>query len=232
MTEAQRHAYAEMFGRVGLSLEDGKIDIEQVFQRKTPTILEIGFGSGQSLLAMAKMHPEINFIGIEMHLPGIAALLLGMQQQQIDNIRIYYADAVMVMAQCIPENSLDGVQIFFPDPWPKRKHHKRRLIQTPFVSELAKRLKLGGILHLATDWQDYAIHMMKTISRESLLTNLISDNQFATRSTHRPLITKFEQRGLQQGREIYELQFIRPVISDCSVPVIPACVASVIPACF
>lgn len=129
ITDAQRRAIHELWPQIGLQLENGFIDISQVFQREVPHILEIGFGSGQSLLAMAKTHPEHNFIGIETHQPGIGALMQGIQLQQINNIRVYHADAVEVLEQCIPMQSLDVVQIFFPDPWPKRRHHKRRLIQ-------------------------------------------------------------------------------------------------------
>jgi len=207
MTEAQKLAYHEYWPSFGLTIDNGKINFEQVFQRKAPTILEIGFGSGQSLLSTARLQADINFVAIEMHLPGIGALLLGMQRQKINNIRVYYADAVEVMEQCIPENSLDGIQIFFPDPWRKRKHHKRRLIQTEFATLLSSRLKVGGTVHLATDWEDYALHMMKVLSEIPTLTNLVGDKQFADRSGGRPIITKFEQRGLRSGRQIYELQF-------------------------
>lgn len=207
LTDAQRRAYTETWPIVGLTPAMGKINYETVFQRNAPCILEIGFGSGQSLLSDAKQRPDINFIGIETHLPGVGALLLGMQRQQMTNIRVYYTDAVPVIEHCIPEASLAGVQLFFPDPWPKRKHHKRRLIQPEFVHLIISRLKLGGTLHLATDWQDYAEHMMKVLTPISALTNLAGVNQYAERSDHRPLVTKFEQRGLKLGRKIYELQF-------------------------
>lgn len=207
MTEAQRTALATLWPQVGLELEKGACDFSQAFQREAPRILEIGFGSGQSLLAMAKAHPEQDFIGVETYQPGIGSLILGMQLEQINNIRIYYADAVEVLERCIPNQSLDVVQIFFPDPWQKRKHHKRRLIQTDFVNRLLNKLKPHGTLHLATDWEDYAVHMMAVLSGIPALTNLAGVNQYSNRSSQRPIITKFEQRGKKCGRQIWELQF-------------------------
>jgi tRNA (guanine-N7-)-methyltransferase len=209
MTDAQRGALAEMWPQIGLKLEDSMCDFANVFKREAPRILEIGFGSGQSLLAMAKAHPEQDFIGIETYQPGVGSLILGMQLHQINNIRIYYADAVEVLERAIPDQSLDVVQIFFPDPWQKRKHHKRRLIQTLFVNKVLSKLKLHGTLHLATDWEDYAVHMMKVLSNISELTNLAGANQYSNRSSQRPIITKFEQRGKQCGRQIWELQFTK-----------------------
>jgi tRNA (guanine-N7-)-methyltransferase len=159
------------------------------------------------LLAAAKAYPEKDFIGIETHQPGIGTLLLNIHKQQINNIRIYYADAVEVLNQCIPPQSLHTIQLFFPDPWPKRKHHKRRLIQTEFIKLLLTKLIPGGELHLATDWQDYAAEMMKVLSNISELSNLAGIGKFAPRSPHRPIITKFEQHAKQAGREIWELRF-------------------------
>lgn len=209
MTEAQRRALEDLWPQVGLQLENGTLDFNQAFQREAPQVLEIGFGSGMSLLAMAKEHPEQNFIGIETYQPGIGALILGMQLQAINNIRIYYADAVEVLDRCIPNASLDVVQIFFPDPWPKRKHHKRRLIQPTFVSLIASKLKTNGTLHLATDWEHYAQHMMRVLSDAVEFTNLAGEGQYSNRSSQRPIVTKFEQRGTQSGRQIWELQFVK-----------------------
>ncbi len=209
MTVGQRDALQKLWPRFGLELSAGLINFSQVFQREAPRILEIGFGSGQSLLAMAKSHPEEDYIGIEMHQPGIGGLLLGMELQQVENIRIYYADAVEVLERCIPEESLDVIQIFFPDPWQKRKHHKRRLIQPDFVSMLAKKLKLCGTLHLATDWEDYAEEMIRVLSGAEEYINLAGHGNFAERSTQRPLVTKFEERGKRSGRIIRELQFAK-----------------------
>jgi tRNA (guanine-N7-)-methyltransferase len=209
MTDAQREALLRLSSQFVLKLDDGLIDYREVFNREAPTNFEIGFGSGRSLLEMAKRYPEENFIGVEMHQPGIGGLLLGMEINKVDNIRIYYADAVEVLARAIPEMSLDVIQIFFPDPWQKRKHHKRRLIQPEFVNMLATKLKPQGKLHLATDWEDYSIHMMKVLSQAEAFINLAGHGNFSERSSQRPIVTKFEARGERVGRTIWELQFVK-----------------------
>ena len=209
MTDAQKNALATVWPRIGLHVQDGPIHLERIFAQEASCILEIGFGSGHSLLEMAKAQPGHHFIGIETHLPGIGTLLLNIYNKQLHNIRIYYADAVDVLTQCIPDDSLDGIQIFFPDPWPKRKHHKRRLIQTPFVQLLLCKLKLHGCLHLATDWQHYAEQMMTVLSSLPQLENQAGIRQYAMRSIHRPVVTKFEKRGTESGRAVWELQFIK-----------------------
>ncbi len=209
MTDAQKNAVDVLLPTMGLLLQNGMVHFPDVFQRDAECILEIGFGSGYSLLEMAKANPMQNFIGIETHLPGVGSLLQGVGAEALQNVRIYYADAVEVLAQCIPDNSLDVVQIFFPDPWPKRKHHKRRLIQPNFVNLIISKLKKDGTLHLATDWQHYAEHMMKVLSDIPTLSNQAGLHQYANRSTQRPVITKFEQRGTQSGRAIWELQFAK-----------------------
>jgi tRNA (guanine-N7-)-methyltransferase len=209
MTDAQQRVFNELWPRVGVTQDKELADFTQLFGRDAPRILEIGFGSGHSLLAIAKSHPEQDFIGIETYRPGIGTLLLGIESLGIENIRLYYADAVEVLAHCIPAASLDGVQLFFPDPWPKRRHHKRRIIQPEFVKVVTEKLKPGGVLHLATDWQDYAEQMMRVLSDAPNLNNLAGVGQFASRSSQRPVVTKFERRGEQDGRLIWELQFIR-----------------------
>jgi tRNA (guanine-N7-)-methyltransferase len=209
MTDSQQEALKKHWPRFGLRLEDGFIDYSKVFEREAPRILEIGFGGGKSLLEMARLSPHETYIGIEMYQPGIGALLLGMELQQVDNIRIYYADAVEVLEKCIPDGSLDVIQIFFPDPWQKRKHHKRRLIQSEFVKLLTSKLKSQGTLHLATDWEDYAEDMIRVLSEAEELVNLAGQGSFAERSTQRPVVTKFEERGTRSGRKTWELQFVK-----------------------
>lgn len=211
MTLAQREALTRCWPIFGLEQAAGWINLPMLFGREGVSVLEIGFGSGQSLLTMAKSHPEQNFIGIETHKPGVGALLLGMELHQLTNIRVFYADAIEVLETCIPKETFDVIQIFFPDPWPKRKHHKRRLIQVPFVELLVPKLKKGGLLHLATDWQPYADHMMTVLSHAPQLKNVAGVLQYADRSSQRPIVTKFEERGLRVGRMIRELQFERVV---------------------
>jgi tRNA (guanine-N7-)-methyltransferase len=171
-------------------------------------VLEIGFGMGQSLVATAQAKPETSFIGIEVHKPGVGKLLHCMDKRGVDNIRIYCHDAVEILRDCIPDASLDTVQIFFPDPWHKKRHNKRRLIQPVFVAQLISKLKSGGILHLATDWEDYARQMMDVLGAAEGLSNTLSDGQFAPRPQHRPL-TNFELRGERLGHGVWDLVFSR-----------------------
>lgn len=205
-TAGQARAHEELWPLYGLNVDDGFIDIEKNFKRQAHTFLEIGFGTGQSLLEAAKTFPDTNFIGIETHKPGIGSLLLGVEINQLTNLRVYYHDAVEVLEKCIPANCLDGVQIFFPDPWQKRRHHERRLIQPAFLKLLIDKLKPQGLIYLATDWEDYACHMMKVVSAESQLVNVAGAQQFAERSPHRPILSKFERRAGREGRQIWELQ--------------------------
>lgn len=209
MTEGQRRAIDEGMPQFGLHLQMGKIDIETVFSRQAPCILEIGFGMGHSLLQAAIDSPETDFIGVETHLPGVGSLLAGVMQANIRNLRVYHADAVQVITHCIPDASLAGAQIFFPDPWPKRRHHKRRLIQTGFVTQLTEKLQANGILYLATDWEEYAKHMMHVLSAQHTLENIAGAGQYAERCLHRPVVTRFEKRGKQAGYVIRDLQFVK-----------------------
>jgi len=210
LTAAQERAAAALWPQFGLSLENGLLNFSQIFANDAPVLLEIGFGMGQSLLAAAKAYPNKNFIGVETHKPGVGALLLGMQQNEIKNIRIFNIDVIDVLEKCIPDASLAGVQIFFPDPWPKRKHHPRRLIQPDFIKLVLNKLKPDSELHLATDWEDYAVHMMKVVSAESGLVNVAGVGNFAERSCYRPIISKFENRAIKEGRGVWELR-CRPV---------------------
>jgi tRNA (guanine-N7-)-methyltransferase len=209
MTEAQKRVLEELWPRFGLGLAAGELDFKKLFARDAPTLLEIGFGSGYSLLEIARAHPEKNFIGIETYQPGIGSLLLGIEEHDLTNIRIFYHDAVEVLEQCIASTSLAGVQIFFPDPWPKRRHHKRRLIQPEFVNLIVGKLTPKGVFHLATDWEHYAHQMLRVLSQTETLVNLAGAGNFSERSMQRPIITKFEQRGTKNGRLISELQFAR-----------------------
>ncbi len=206
MTAGQQQAYDSGWQQWGLLHKDGILDASNTFGRDGPLILEIGFGMGQSLLAMAEAAPACNFVGIEVHTPGVGKLIQGIDEQGVGNIRIYRHDAVHVLRDCISEQSLDTVQIFFPDPWHKRRHNKRRLIQATFVEQLRTRLKPGGMLHLATDWEDYARQMMKVLSATQGYENCHGQGQYAPRPDSRPL-TKFEKRGERLGHGVWDLIF-------------------------
>lgn len=208
MTPGQQRAFDQNWQRWGLEHGDGLLDYDARFGRAGPRVLEIGFGMGQSLVAMAQAAPASNFIGVEVHKPGVGKLLHSMAELDVDNIRIYCHDAVEVLRDCIADASLDTIQIFFPDPWHKKKHHKRRLIQPPLVAQLVSKLQPGGTLHLATDWQDYAEQMMVVLSAEPGLCNAHGDGEFAPRPAHRPL-TKFELRGERLGHGVWDLVFRR-----------------------
>jgi len=207
-TDGQTRALAELWPQYGLSLNKSPYSLEKVFGNTHPCYLEIGFGMGHSLLEAALTHPNKNFIGVETHKPGIGALLLQAQRKQISNLRVFNSDAIDVLEHSIAESSLAGVQIFFPDPWQKRRHHERRLIQNSFLDLLSRRLMPQASLHLATDWEDYAQHMMKVVSSHERFENLSGKGQYAARSAFRPVISKFEARALKEGRTIWEIQLI------------------------
>lgn len=208
MTPGQQKAFDEAWPQKGLSIENGVLDYAEVFGRQAPVVLEIGFGMGGSLVEMAKAAPDHDFIGIEVHVPGIGKLFHRMKEEAVDNIRAYSEDAVDVLAQCILDNSLDRVQIYFPDPWHKKKHHKRRLIQPVFVQALRRKLKIGGVLHLATDWEHYAEHMMEVLCAADGFSNQADDYCFAERPEYRP-ITKFEKRGERLGHGVWDIVFTK-----------------------
>ncbi|MEM0953434.1 MAG: tRNA (guanosine(46)-N7)-methyltransferase TrmB [Pseudomonadota bacterium] len=208
MTVGQRRAFEQGWPKYGLERSAGHIDPVDSFGRAGRTVMEIGFGMGQSLVTMAAAEPDINFIGVEVHRPGVGRLLHSMAEHDVSNIRIYCDDAVPVLEECFGLASLDGIQIYFPDPWHKKRHHKRRLIQTRFVALLCERLRPGGFLHLATDWKNYAEHMMEVLSAAGDLVNTAGNGQFAPRPARRP-ITKFEQRGQRLGHGVWDLLFER-----------------------
>lgn len=208
MTPGQDRAFREGWERWGLDYSKRLLDPIEAFGREGSLVLEIGFGMGDSLVEMAAAAPLSNFIGIEVHRPGVGKLLHSMAARKVDNIRIYYHDAVEVLRDCIAEKSLDSIQIYFPDPWHKKRHHKRRLIQPPFVELLVTRLKPGGTLHLATDWENYAQQMMEVLSANTDLGNTQPGQSYAPRPDSRPL-TKFERRGERLGHGVWDLLFTR-----------------------
>jgi tRNA (guanine-N7-)-methyltransferase len=181
-------------------------DLNQVFGRVAPLIVEIGFGSGDSLAKMAVANPDKDYIGIEVHKPGVGHLMLVLDQQSLSNVRIYCHDAIDIIEHKIADNSLDGVHLFFPDPWPKNKHHKRRIVRASFVDLLARKLKPGGYFHAATDWQNYAENMLDVLSQGAGFSNTSGSNDYCERPEYRPL-TRFEQRGMRLGHGVRDLIF-------------------------
>jgi tRNA (guanine-N7-)-methyltransferase len=182
--------------------------IEAIFDRQAPLTLEIGFGNGDALASMAEQEAETNFIGIEVYRPGVGHLLLELENRGLENVRIVCEDAVEVLRHNLPENTLDRVLLFFPDPWPKKRHHKRRIVQPGFVQLLAGRMRSGGILHMATDWQDYAQHMLAVMGENPDFRNCAGAGNISSRPDYRP-VTKFERRGQGLGHDVWDLVFER-----------------------
>ncbi len=208
ITAGQSRALEELLPEYGITLEAGEINFENLYSRQAETILEIGFGMGQSLISQAQTHSEINYFGIEVHRPGVGSLLKIMTEENIENIRVSLDDAIDVLEQQIPEQSLNGVQLFFPDPWHKKKHHKRRIVNDRFVALILSRLKPGGFFHLATDWENYAEQMLEVLSANDQFKNDSEDGTFIPRPDLRPL-TKFEKRGHRLGHGVWDLMFLR-----------------------
>ena len=206
LSQAQRDAHETLLPRHGVPDEPALIDAPGLFGRTAPLVLEIGFGMGHTTAEIAQARPDTDFIGVEVYTPGVGSLLKHIEQRALTNLRIIQADAVNVLNQRVAPATLAGVHVYFPDPWPKARHHKRRLIQPPFVKLLASRLTPGGYLHCATDWQPYAEQMLEVLSAEPDLQNTATD--YAPRPDWRPL-TKFENRGLKLGHGVWDLIFAR-----------------------
>lgn len=188
--------------------QDKPWDLATEFMRQADTVVEIGFGMGTSLLTMALEHPELNYLGIEVHRAGVGSLAADLHEHGLSNVRIVAHDAVDVFRKQLLDDSLAGVQIFFPDPWHKKRHHKRRLIQSEFIQLLAKKVKPGGFIHCATDWQEYAEHILEVLSSEPSLSNKQAEGGYAPKPDSRPL-TKFEQRGERLGHGVWDLIFLK-----------------------
>ncbi|PTQ77087.1 tRNA (guanine-N(7)-)-methyltransferase [Nitrosomonas oligotropha] len=206
VSNAQRRACETLLPQYGIPFSENLLDLNQIFGRDAPKILEIGFGMGESTATIAQSHPENDYLGIEVHTPGVGSLLNQIEQLELTNLRIIQHDAVEVLQHMLPAACLDGVHIFFPDPWPKARHHKRRLIQPDLVTRLCNHLKPGGYIHAATDWEDYAEQILHVLSQETQLGNTATD--FAPRPDYRSL-TKFEQRGIKLGHGVWDLIFRR-----------------------
>ena len=206
VSDAQRRAVDTLLPRFGVPFQATPLDLDRVFGRRAPKVLEIGFGMGEATAAIAQAHPENDYLGIEVHSPGVGALLKRIAELGLSNVRLIQHDAAEVLQHMTGPQTLDGVHVFFPDPWPKKRHHKRRLIQPPLLALLASRMKPGATLHLATDWEDYALQMLEVLSGEATLRN--SADGFAERPATRPQ-TKFEARGLELGHRVWDLVFTK-----------------------
>lgn len=206
LTPGQQRAMDELFPRFGIEESEQPLDLDTIFQRSAPRILEIGFGNGESLAEIAKNHPQNDYIGIEVHRPGVGHLLLQIEELGLTNVRVICADAVEVLEKQIPDNSLDTLYLFFPDPWHKKRHHKRRQVQPEWAQLVRRKLKLGGQLHLATDWQNYAEHMLEVMSHAEGFANLSNSNDYVVKPEYRPE-TKFERRGMRLGHGVWDLLF-------------------------
>jgi tRNA (guanine-N7-)-methyltransferase len=206
ISAAQQRAHERLMPRYGIGFECRVLDLAAVFGRAAPKIVEVGFGMGETTAQIAAEHPENDYLGIEVHRPGVGSLLRQIEARSLSNVRIVQHDAVEVLREMLGPATLDAIHIFFPDPWPKLRHHKRRLIQVEFAALVGSRLKPGGYIHVATDWDNYAQHILKVLEAKPELVNTARD--FAPRPRYRPL-TKFEQRGLDLGHAVRDIIFKR-----------------------
>ena len=207
-TAAQKRALKDLLPRFGIPFQERALDLDLVFGRRAPTVLDIGFGDGSALLTLAANHPDRDYLGIEVHEPGIGHLLLQLERAGLENLRIVPHDAVEVVAHMVPPGQVDAVNLFFPDPWPKKRHHKRRIVQPDFVRNIALALKPRGIFHVATDWADYAEHVLSVMAGCEQFETLSSRQAAAEPLVDRPT-SKFERRGIALGHTVTDLHFRR-----------------------
>lgn len=205
-SDLQRKMMTDHWGNYGLDFDGKMWDFAEIFGNNNPVVLEIGFGMGKSLVEMAKANLETNYLGIEVHTPGVGACIATAVAENVQNLRICCHDAVEVLAQCIPNDALSGLQLFFPDPWHKARHHKRRIVQPAFLDLLLPKLQTGGFIHFATDWQNYAEHMLDVLNQTANIKNTSATNDYIPRPDFRPL-TKFEARGHRLGHGVWDLYF-------------------------
>ncbi len=208
LTEGQKSGLNELWSEFGVDLPKGKINLESIFTKPQPIVLEIGFGNGDSLLEMAINTPNKNFLGIEVYEAGVGRLINEANKHQLTNLKIIKNDAVEVLKHHIEDNSFETFQLFFPDPWHKKKHHKRRIVQTDFLDLISNKLQNGGTIHMATDWENYAQHMMETLEKHPHFKNTLSAHNYSVRPEHRPM-TKFERRGERLGHGVWDLIFTK-----------------------
>ncbi len=208
LTKGQATAIEQQWPSMGLDYSPEPLDLVKIFGREADTVLEIGFGMGASLVEMAKASPELNFIGIEVHKPGVGSCLSVAAEAGVTNLRVFHHDAIEVLENSIVAGSLSRVQLFFPDPWHKARHHKRRIVQPAFVETIRNSLKIGGVFHLATDWENYSEHMLEVMTAAPGYKNLSTTGDVVARPDHRPL-TKFEARGHRLGHGVWDIMFER-----------------------
>lgn len=208
LTAGQERAFTELWPRFGVDFGGAQLDLPLLFGNDRPVWLEIGFGNGDTLVTLAERHPDRNFLGIEVHRPGVGHLLLQLESRGLANVRVLRHDAVQVLQQALPPASLAGAYLFFPDPWQKRRHHKRRILQPGFVGLLARVIRPGGLFHAATDWEDYAQQMLAVLEASPVFENVAGRGVFSPRPEERPL-TRFEQRGQRLGHGVWDLLFRR-----------------------
>ncbi len=209
MTAKQRHGLDQLWGQYGVELQSGqRLKTQQLFPSAQPLVLEIGFGMGESLLRAAMRDPQRNYLGIEVHRPGVGSLLNEIKEAGITNLRVICHDAVEVLSDYLPDEVIEECWILFPDPWHKKKHHKRRLITSEFLTLLAKKIRNKGVLHVATDWEDYAHWCMDLLKEHASFTNSEAGDGFSNFNEFRGT-TKFERRGLSLGHGIWDIRFIR-----------------------
>ncbi len=205
LTRGQKRALDELWPIYGLPLQGSEpMDFKRIFGRRVPTILDIGFGDGEALFEIAQNNPQQNFVGVEVHKPGIGHLLLRLHQNNITNVKLICEDAIAVLSHGIGDESLAKICLFFPDPWPKKKHHKRRIVQSHFITLVNRKLKPGGIFHFATDWQDYADEVLNKLELSAGMVNLAGKGKFSSRPDARPK-TKFENRGQRLGHDVQDI---------------------------
>mgnify|MGYP005993005549 FL=1 len=204
ISPAHRELYAEHFAQKGLTLDGGMLDYATVFGNDNPVVLEVGFGMGKSLVEMCQANPDLNYIGIEVHTPGVARLLRDAEEMGVENLRVYEFDAIEILAHCIPDDSLHTMQLFFPDPWHKARHNKRRILTLQFAETIRKKLKVNGTFHMATDWEHYAEQMLEVMESAPGYENIAGKGEYHPRPDFRPL-TKFENRGEKLGHGVWDL---------------------------
>lgn len=208
LTPGQQKALDQLWPKFGIEADGHQIDMQKLFGRSAPVVFEIGFGNGASLVEMACQQPDINFIGVEVHRPGVGQLLKAIEENQLTNLRVACTDAVELLKNQVADKALHRVQLYFPDPWHKKRHHKRRIIQPAFVAILAQKIESAGFLHMATDWQNYAEQMLHDLSASEDFLNTSLSGDYIPRPDYRPL-TKFEQRGHRLGHGVWDLLFQR-----------------------